>query len=103
MSHYQPRAADFAPLAASTDAEQIQRPSLSYWQDVWVRLRANTRALASLGLIIALLLFTLVGPVLWSVDPARQDLEQISQGPHLGLEASVIADFREIPQRRFRI
>ena len=59
----------------------ITRPSLSYWQDAWIRLKANRRALYSLYLVIALLLFTFLGPVIWSVDPALQDVDQISQPP----------------------
>ncbi len=87
-----PQADDFEPLSAASEREAIDRPSLSYWQDVWRRVRSNTRALASLYIVVGLLLFTLVGPVLWPVDPATQDLEQISQGPNLGLPALVIAD-----------
>ncbi len=92
MTEYIPRAEDFAPLSQARDAERIDRPSLSYWQDVWRRLRHNTRALGSLYIVVALSLFTLVGPLLWSIDPALQDLEQISQSPNLGRWALVIPD-----------
>jgi len=70
---------DFAPAEKKGDIEQISRPSLSYWQDAWRRLKGNTRAIISLYIIIALALFTLIGPLLWQVDPASQDLNQISQ------------------------
>jgi oligopeptide transport system permease protein len=92
MNSYIPSAADFEPLQEARDAERIDRPSLSYWQDVWRRLKKNSRAIISLYLVIGLLLFTLVGPLLWQVDPALQDLEQISQPPNLGRSALVIAD-----------
>ena len=62
-------AADFTPLKAGQETQAISRPSLSYWQDAWIRLKANTRALISLYIVIGLLAFTLVGPLLWSVDP----------------------------------
>ncbi|MDZ7684256.1 MAG: ABC transporter permease [Gammaproteobacteria bacterium] len=73
--------------------EQITRPSLSYWQDAWRRLKKNTRALISLYIIIALAAFTLVGPMLWTVDPSLQDLNQVSQPPSLPKEAILVAPY----------
>ena len=92
MNAYIPTAEDFQPLEQARDAERIDRPSLSYWQDVWRRLGSNRRAITSLYIVVGLLLFTLVGPLLWPVDPALQDLEQISQAPNFGLRALVIGD-----------
>jgi oligopeptide transport system permease protein len=80
-STFKPSAEDFAPATTKVDAEQISRPSLSYWQDAWIRLKKNTRAIISLYIVIGLALFTLVGPYVWRVDPALQDLNQISQPP----------------------
>lgn len=97
MAEYSPTAEDFQPLTQARDAERIDRPSLSYWQDVWRRLRINTRALVSLYIVLGLMFFTLAGPLLWQVDPAMQDLEQISQAPNLGRSALIIADGTTIP------
>jgi oligopeptide transport system permease protein len=79
LTEYIPQTRDFDQIKVSVDAQQLTRPSLSYWQDAWVRLKKNKRALASLFLVIALILFTLIGPMIWRVDPAVQDLDQISQ------------------------
>ncbi len=98
MAEYIPTAEDFQPLTSARDAERLDRPSLSYWQDVWRRLGVNTRALVSLYIVVGLLLFTLVGPLVWSVDPALQDLEQISQAPNFGRSALIIADGATIPE-----
>ena len=54
------------------------------------RLKANRRALVSLFLVIGLLLFTLVGPWLWQVNPAAQDLDQVSQPPGVDRSALVV-------------
>jgi oligopeptide transport system permease protein len=75
------QAADFEPAVVERRPQKISRPSLSYWQDAWRRLKLNRRALFSLILVIGLLLFAAVGPWLWRVDPAVQDVDQISQGP----------------------
>ena len=73
--------ADFEPVVVERRPQKISRPSLSYWQDAWRRLKKNRRALASLILVIGLLLFTVAGPWLWRIDPAAQDVDQISQAP----------------------
>ena len=80
---YQPGPDDFAAASREESIELISRPSLSYWQDAWVRLKKNTRAITSLGIILLLVAFTLLGPYLWQVDPALQDLNQVSQSPSL--------------------
>jgi oligopeptide transport system permease protein len=98
MTGYTPTATDFQPLDGARDAERLDRPSMSYWQDVWRRLCRNTRAISSLYIVIALFLFTVAGPWLWDLDPAMQDLEQISQPPTFGRWALVIADREPIPE-----
>lgn len=85
---------DFAPLEKSGSVEHISRPSLSYWQDAWLRLKKNTRAIISLYIVILLALFTLAGPLLWQVDPSRQDLNQISQAPSMP-KIALLADSYE--------
>ena len=57
------------PAAAPHDAAVDCGPALSYWQDAWARLRANTRAGASLVILAGLLLFCLAGPLVWTVEP----------------------------------
>ena len=56
------QADDFTPELSTDSLEQLSRPSLSYWQDAWIRLKKNTRAIISLYLIIGLALFTILGP-----------------------------------------
>ena len=84
----------FERVRVEREVETISRPSLSYWQDAWIRLKANTRALISLYLVIGLLLFTVFGPMLWRVDPAVQDLDQISAPPGADRRAVVVDDYR---------
>ncbi len=84
---------DFSPATRTSQVEQLTRPSLSYWQDAWIRLRKNIRAIISLYIIILLGLFTTVGPVVWQVDPALQDLNQVSQPPSLPKTALLVAPY----------
>lgn len=86
---------DFAPVereqGGSTEVAST-RPSLSFWQDTWRRFKTYRRSMVSLYTIIFLLLFTLIGPLLWQVDPGQQELDQISQAPNLGVAALIVDD-----------
>ena len=94
MSTYQPVAGDFEPLTTQQQVEVISRPSLSYWQDAWLRLQQNTRAIISLGIIVMLAIFTLIGPLAWTADPALQDLNQVSQAPSWPKTALLVAPYK---------
>jgi oligopeptide transport system permease protein len=74
-------AAGFEPVHVDRQIQKLTRPSLSYWQDAWRRLKANRRAFISLCIVVALLLFTIAGPWVWTIDPATQDLDQVSKPP----------------------
>lgn len=63
---------------------------LSYWQQTWEKLKNNIRAMLSLYCIIGLVLFSTLGPFLWKIDPAYQDLNQISQAPAFKKTAIII-------------
>lgn len=93
-TEYKPVADDFTRVTTFESVEQISRPSLSYWQDAWIRLKKNPRAITSLYIVIALGIFTLLGPMMWRVDPSLQDLGQISQPPSLPKKAEIVAPFQ---------
>ena len=89
-SPFRPTPADFAPAVRTGSVHGPMRPSQSYWEDAWRRLKKNRRALASLWIVLGLLAFTLLGPLLWPVDPAVQNLDQVSRPPTLGDEAILV-------------
>ncbi len=94
--------ADFQPLQTKGQIQGIARPSLSYWQDAWLRLKVNRRALCSLYIVIGLLLFTIAGPLVWRVDPGLQDLDQISQAPFTDRRAIVVEEYQPWDGRSLR-
>ena len=85
----------FKPVHVDREKEEISRPSLSYWQDAWVRLKANRRALASLYLVIGMILFATVGPMIWRVSFKDQDLEQTSTPPWADRTVRIIPEYRQ--------
>jgi oligopeptide transport system permease protein len=90
---FEPTSADFERVTVARDAQSLARPSLSYWQDAWQRLKRNRRAVVSLLIVVALGLFTIAGPWIWRVDPAAQDVDQISRAPALAATAEIVAPF----------
>jgi oligopeptide transport system permease protein len=71
------------------ELQQLSRPSLSYWEDAWIRLKKNKKAIASLYLVTAIIAFSVLGPYVWTIDPNKQNLNMISQGPSFGQEAVI--------------
>jgi len=84
------KADDFSVLNRTEQVDIIVRPSVSFWQDAWRRLRRNRRALWSLYLIVGLLFFSFVLPLLSTFDATGQDLTQISQTPSLGRKSLLV-------------
>jgi oligopeptide transport system permease protein len=83
---------DFAPAPRGEAGHGPSRPSLSYWSDAWLRLRRNRQAIVSLAIACGLVLFTLVGPLLWRLDPNRPELSRISEPPRWDTRAEVLAE-----------
>ena len=53
----------FAPVDSNAEqAEAISRPSLTYWQDSWRRLRKNKTAIAGLVVLIVITIAALAFP-----------------------------------------
>ncbi len=91
---HEPSPGAFEPLMGEQRLQVLSRPSLSYWQDAWIRLKKNRRALVSLYIVIGMLIFTVAGPWIWPVDPAAQDLDQISQPPGADRAAVLVEVYR---------
>lgn len=60
----------------SEKLEAVVRPSQSYWQDSWRRLRQNKLAMTGLFFLIALVLMAIIGPM---ISPHSVDKQVLSQ------------------------
>ncbi|PLT30378.1 oligopeptide ABC transporter permease [Peribacillus deserti] len=64
----------FRPAAGKEDLEKIGRPSLSYWQDAWIRLKKNKGAIFGLIIVILITLLAIFAPVFSSHTYREQNL-----------------------------
>ncbi|MCL4424415.1 MAG: ABC transporter permease [Firmicutes bacterium] len=72
----------FAPQsAAEGQAEAIHRPSLTYWQDAWRRLKKNKMAMAGLVVLTIMSLMAIIGPHMTPYSYSDQDLQSTVQPP----------------------
>lgn len=62
-------------------AEEIHHPSLSFWQDVWRRLRLNKVAIAGLATLVLLALFAICGPSITPHPYYETNLVSKNQSP----------------------
>jgi oligopeptide transport system permease protein len=87
----------FEPSAKDiSESEKIEKPSLNYWQDSWLRVRKNKAAIVSLVVLVILILLAFIGPLLTpykfdtqttsnsNLPPRIQGLEDISWLPFDG-------------------
>ncbi|MFC0525341.1 ABC transporter permease [Pontibacillus salicampi] len=63
------------------DAETVVRPSLSYWQDAWQRLRQNKLAMGGLLFLLALGFMAIFGPIISPHSVSDQALANQNQPP----------------------
>ena len=72
----------YQPLDPSTlNADQISRPSVSYWKDAWRRFRRDKLALFGLVVILIVALFAIFGPMFCPYDYETADFFHVSEWP----------------------
>lgn len=62
------------------EANRIDRPTISYWQDAWRRLKKNPIAMASLVVLVVLILLAVFGPYLRGYDYVTMNVPEKNQG-----------------------
>lgn len=67
--------------AGEKNSEEIVRPSLTFWQDAWRRLKENKLAVAGLFFVIFITLLAIFGPMFSKYTYSGQDFKVANQGP----------------------
>lgn len=75
-----PKDFEFIDAATLTDSEPV-RPSQTYWQDAWRRLKGHRPALVGLVGVILIFLFGFVGPVFSKLTYADQNIDYANLPP----------------------
>lgn len=75
----------FTFVDSSSQDEEISRPSLTYWQDAWRRLKKNKLAIVGVITIILIMLFGIVGPMVSKYSYSDQMNEYKNLPPVLEL------------------
>jgi oligopeptide transport system permease protein len=74
----------FAPAVIdSGKGEEINKPSLNFWQDSWMRVRKNKAAVASLVLIVLIIIMAFVGPMISGKDYETQNVSHSNLPPKI--------------------
>ncbi|TCO69864.1 ABC transporter permease [Marinisporobacter balticus] len=63
------------------EKEKIDRPSMTYWQDAWRRLKRNKLAMLGLMMIILIFALAIVGPWFSAYSYSDQNLLRGNEGP----------------------
>lgn len=63
------------------DANRIDRPTISYWQDAWRRLKKNPVAMASLVVLGLLVIMVIIGPLIRGYDYESMNVAEKNLGP----------------------
>ena len=59
----------------ASHAERITKPSLSFWQDAWLRIRKNKAAIVSMFILAIIIIMAFVGPM---ISPHESDTQTIT-------------------------
>lgn len=73
----------FEFLNKTFEDSEVSRPSLTYWQDAWRRLKKHKPAMFGVGMIILIVLFGVVGPMISKYEYSDQFNEYRSLPPRL--------------------
>ena len=74
-------AASTSPASLLTSEMEEMGEVRTLWQDVWIQFRKHKGAMTGLGLLVALALFSYIGPWIYTVDPQFSDLTALNQAP----------------------
>jgi oligopeptide transport system permease protein len=67
----------------SSKSEEINKPSLNFWQDAWMRVRKNKGAIASLIIVGLVIFMAFVGPLISDKDHKTQRVAHNNLPPRI--------------------
>ena len=64
------------------EAEKIARPIITFWEDVWRRLKMNKAAMMSIGIIVLLIFMVIAGPYFNNFSFKEQNAQALNISPN---------------------
>lgn len=71
----------FKPLVRDQELNELASPSITYWQDAWMRLQKNKMAMIGLYIVLFIIVVAAIGPVLSHASYSDQELLKANQSP----------------------
>ncbi|MGI9373733.1 MAG: ABC transporter permease [Hyphomicrobiales bacterium] len=68
-------------VTANVANDEMTQPARSQWRDVWDQFKSHKGALVGMIFFIFILLFVLIGPIIWHIDPTFIDIKARNSGP----------------------
>lgn len=59
----------------------LKRPPRTQWMDIWLQFKAHKGAMAGMIFFVLVVLFVLIGPIIWTIDPTYIDIRARNSGP----------------------
>lgn len=63
--------------------DELKRPARTQWLDIWDQFKAHKGAMVGMIFFLFILLFVIIGPLLWTIDPTYIDIRARNSGPSL--------------------
>ena len=63
--------------------DELKRPARTQWLDIWDQFKAHKGAMVGMFFFVFILLFVIIGPLLWTIDPTYIDIRARNSGPSL--------------------
>ena len=65
--------------------DDLKRPARAQWRDVWDQFKAHKGALVGMIFFVFILIFVILGPYVWSIDPTYIDIGPAIPAPALSI------------------
>ena len=63
--------------------DELKRPARTQWLDIWDQFKAHKGAMVGMIFFLFILLFVIIGPFVWTIDPTYIDIRARNSGPNL--------------------
>ena len=74
-------ASDFVRVDRGMDSDVIARPSISYWKDVWRRLKTDKVAIICMVYLLIVIAMAVLAPLLSQYSYDSTNLSHLNEGP----------------------